>query len=409
MPHTDHERRLAFFLGAGFSKAAGLPVMKEFGRETRSEIDLLVKRHGTLDRNAKGFRYAAPRLIEAARTFNLFREHCRDTNSAADLDWDNVEVVYGIAEALAESGADYIEMDNQAYHIDSIIRDIQLWIWKVYQRMPVVQKDPPVPVDRAAYNRFFALLKQHRLASQSTVVTTNYDLVYEHLSHKNGLACSYPFEWANGFSVNRTPTEYVYSHLSRPDLTVVCKLHGSVNYFEDAEASDGRSIVYRRPTLADPAVLVAADLGGGTAVGCSGKVRGKPALVGLDSIWVLQKRYGAGITPAIIPPTYAKLGRRPWLASVWHAAHSALAEARLIVFIGYSLPPSDGFMTSLLAGARTTSRSTGEPRVLVVDPCKDSYRRIASIYGGGAKWIEADFASATGGRLAEELERFGNA
>jgi hypothetical protein len=408
MFQTEDERRIVFFLGAGFAKAAGLPVMKEFGRETQTEIELMVGRHGTLDRTVKDFRYAAPRLIEAARTFGLFRNHCRDTNTKADLDWDNIEVVYGVAEALAESGADYLELDNQAYHIDSIIRDIQLWIWKVYQRMPVVQKNPPVPVDPAAYDRFFALVKQHQLASKLTEVTTNYDLVYEYLPYKNGLVCSYPFEWPSGFSVNRTPTEYVFAELNQPDLTSVCKLHGSVNYFEDAEALDGRGVGTQRPSMADPGVLVAADLGGGTAVGRSGKVRGRPALLGLDSIWVLQKRYGAGITPAIIPPTYAKLGRRRWLAKAWNSAQNALAKARTIVFVGYSLPPSDGFMTSLLAGARTVAKNMCEPRVVVVDPCDESFRRIASIYGEHTQWIEGDFASATAGELVDEMARLGN-
>jgi hypothetical protein len=383
---------LVLFLGAGFSRAAGHPLMREFPAETSWEITELVKRHGTLDRSKKGFRYAAPQLIEAAYTFEAFRELCRVSSPDAGVDWDNLETVYGVAEALLEAKSSDIQLGDQWYSVESIVRDIQFWIWKVYQRLPVVQSTPERPVDRDAYDRFFSLMVKLKLGSSTTVITTNYDLTYEFLSWENELPCAYPLSWPDAFSVNRQPSPYVFPRESSEGKTLVCKLHGSVNYFENEGMSGARDI------------YVAADLGGGSRVGNSGPVEGRPALLGLDSIWVLQRRYGSGITPAIVPPSYAKLGRRRWLNEIWHAALEVLRSAKRIVFIGYSLPASDGFMSALLSGAAAVRAGTSPATVFVVDPSESSYRRIAAVYRGtSVKWIAEDFATATETSLVDVL------
>ena len=75
--------------------------------------------------------------------------------------------------------------------------------------------------------------------------------------------------------------------------------------------------------------------------------------------------------PAIIPPTYAKLQRQPWLRRTWNRAFRAIKEAKLLIFIGYSMPESDGFMRAMIQGA-LAARSDPDPgpEVFVVNPFK---------------------------------------
>jgi hypothetical protein len=75
----------------------------------------------------------------------------------------------------------------------------------------------------------------------------------------------------------------------------------------------------------------------------------------------------------------AKLRPSPWCTPTWRGALDARRSASLIVFIGYSMPDSDGFMTTLLSGAMATRTGEKPPAVYIVDPCKqvhDRYHRL---------------------------------
>jgi hypothetical protein len=389
------KKDVVLFLGAGFAKAAGLPVMADFGPESTRERRTLIKRHSSLSPKNRQHRFAAARVIDASTTFEAFRDLCVQSGTRTRKDWQNLETVFCAAEALAEAGVPEILLRvpahrlrggflEQPFSTSSILKDIQLWIWKVYQKMPLVQKKPPVPVDPEAYQRFFSSLQTFGITERLTVVTTNYDLVFEYTSSKCGMPmCSYPMAWGEEFNVSRAPRPYIVAGPT-PDTITVCKLHGSVNYFEDAETSTTQR------------VRIAADIGGGPTIGNSGGSAGRPALFALDAIWAVEKRYGPGLTPAIVPPTYAKLGRQRWLREVWSAARTALSSAHHIIFVGYSLPASDGFMSALLAGAAALRNDGGAPDITVIDPSARSYANIAEVYGRSrTRWIKATLSDAT--------------
>jgi hypothetical protein len=167
-----------------------------------------------------------------------------------------------------------------------------------------------------------------------------------------------------------------------PNALVLCKLHGSVNFF-DTVCSDqprlrvcidtiqaGKKIGGSRiPTYHPPA----------DSMHDPEKCKCRPAIFAQDAIWSLRERYGKTLFPAIVPPTYAKLQGQPWLRPIWHAAFQAIEAARAIVFIGYSLPPSDGFMRAIFQGALASRQGIG-PAVYVVDPSECVFQRYAQLF-----------------------------
>lgn len=387
-------RDLVLFLGAGFSRAAGVPIMKEFGDASRREYRNLVKRHGTLNPKTPGYRCGAAQLIDAAETYEAFRTLCETSQSRKTEDWENIETVFSVAEALDEASPDPVLLRNSEFSTAALVRDIQLWIWKVYHVTPLVQSKPDVPVDPKPYQVLFDGLRNRNLAARTAVITTNYDILFEWLAWGAGVPCSYPVSPGEDVSVNQlNPEPYVFPASENVGVIPICKLHGSVNYFETAEDGGQRRL------------RVSRDLGGGSRVGGSGTYRGKPALLALDALWTLQKRYGGEITPAIVPPSYAKLGRRNWLREIWAEAYRALAAARTIIFIGYSLPPSDGFMAALLSAAAAGRGGAGVPSVHVIDPCEASLRAIEAVHvGGNVNWIPKTFSQAAGGAMQGVLD-----
>ena len=58
---------------------------------------------------------------------------------------------------------------------------------------------------------------------------------------------------------------------------------------------------------------------------------------------------------------------------MWNCAFRAIQQARLLVFIGYSLPPSDGFMRAMIQGAISASEES--PKIWVVNPFPDESAR----------------------------------
>jgi hypothetical protein len=74
-------------------------------------------------------------------------------------------------------------------------------------------------------------------------------------------------------------------------------------------------------------------------------------------------------------PTTAKTGDfdNPVICNLWHSAYRALVTARLIFVIGYSLPPADGLVRSMLAAA------LGDTGVWIVNPMVRSGNALASL------------------------------
>jgi hypothetical protein len=186
-------------------------------------------------------------------------------------------------------------------------------------------------IDRTTQNRvhemFWTTIFRRTFAV--TVITTNYDILAE-----RGLrVAARPRVPRPGFHYGFGPLRLEgggypsYAHIQRVTVTgsvPLLKLHGSVSWSE----RDSRLMHYHdcRPAIRGDALLVA-------------PVRGKR------------------------PPES--------LQPIWDLARAELATARLVVCVGYSLPPYDDQVRNLLAGAAQ------DARIHVFDP----NQRMAEHYG----------------------------
>ena len=350
--------KLVLFLGAGFSWDARLPLMSEFGPQS-------VRTQPGVPRNA-GTYASGPMIEEARQTYVAFEALCRGSGLLSDRDWQNVEDVFGVAEVLKYAGVPLVDLDGQEIEIDVLLARIKIWIWKTYQQLPVKRGEerPEAKPNREPYWKLFRALRDAGLAPHTTIVTTNYDIVVEYFGYLTDIKVHYPFAWDPSFGVTNSRSHFVAEPGDSRAGPVLCKLHGSINYFQGSGGFFG----------------VTADLGDGREpvgrMGPSG-FKDEPTIAMYDAIATVQKKV-PGALPAIVPPSYAKLDESAWLRAAWKRAAEDLAAAERIVFIGYSMPRTDGFMRGMLVGS-CLGRARRIPRVVVIDTCDDvieEYDRI---------------------------------
>ncbi|NIM10943.1 MAG: hypothetical protein GTO45_03060 [Candidatus Aminicenantes bacterium] len=179
-----------------------------------------------------------------------------------------------------------------------------------------------------------------RLFGDSSVVTTNYDLLIERsLRHRPMKRVFGP-----GFYYGGIERPQVLEGLARPfkdsqrfvqleGALAVYKLHGSLNW----SIEKGRIRMYQ-------------DM--------------RPAF-----------RHGG--TAAIVPPIPEKKAP-PWLLTIWKAAEQELSSADVWIVCGYSLPDYDRSIHELLANAAGSAKK----RIFIMDPLSEDlatkFQRIAS-------------------------------
>jgi len=347
------DRDIVLFLGAGFSCNAGLPLMAEFGEEAKKQIGL--QEQAEAKRDSKDFRYAAPLLVSAQETFEGFQKLLEQKQVLTIEETRNMETVFCIAEALYESGVKTIDINGSPKGIEVLIEEIQLWLWKTYQQFPPENPLRKNKIEIKVLENFFKIIKDVNVQGKITVLSTNYDLVYEYCSKESNIPCAYPLSWDKDFRAGFGNEHYISQFDEAEGKTIVCKLHGSVNFFENTTESDKK-------------LFVASDLCDGQSIGNSKIRKNLPALFAVDSIWNIRNKYGNGYVPAIIPPTYAKLRGYPWLREIWKEAFEAVKNANKIIFIGYSFPDSDGFMHAFFQGALAMKSNQIQPDIYLVDP-----------------------------------------
>jgi hypothetical protein len=361
------ERDIVIFLGAGFSYDAGLPVMSNFGTKSRKDYEGL-KKHlpGKGDE-----RDAAEMLIEAADYFYAFQDYCLRSPTVTWEDVDNMETVFCIAEAMRETNMPKIPLKGKAKPCTpkELIRHISLWLWKIYQQCPICNSKIKMNRDREnVYKKFFDLLDD-RICKRTSFITTNYDLIFEYMAYKNKKRCSYPgnittFEIGHG-------DNFVCMNDDPGAKFVLCKLHGSVNFFEDS----------------DNELFVSIDLAGKKPILKSSIKEDMAAIFAVDAIEKVHREYPSR-TPAIIPPTYAKFVGKKWLREVWKHALNKLSTANTIIFIGYSMPPTDGFMRALIHTAFATRKRRNRPKVFVIDPNPQVHQNYQVLFGASYQNID---------------------
>ena len=290
------------FLGAGFSKAFGYPVMNEF------------------------FPYAARCRGLSAEQKEALRELRRIASQAhggVTGPDDNLEHVFSVA-SMAKPSAE----DEQIRHM--------------LQRVFAVRPDRYNPNKCSA--AIAVLLKNYvgdGPRDGLTIITTNYDLMVEFALVGQAIAPRLPFVWEP--LVEDDHVGSLYSH--EDDHPLICKLHGSLNWYAPREEHETVEVADAIVKLLDEPVSVA-------------NTYNWPA--------VGQARYEAPRAPLLIPPTFFKERRDRLLDSVWESARDALLRAQQIIFIGYSFPPSDCYMAYFLGAAIADNGSL--EKIEIVDP-----------------------------------------
>lgn len=306
----------------------------------------------------------ADRLLQAGRTFEQFRDFCRRGAAFVNVDCSNLEELFCAAEAMREAGIHSIPLDRGPTSIDKIIEALELWTWNIYQGLPDYFEYVSTRIVGEKYQHFMDWLRPMR--ERTTVLTTNYDLLFEQIAFRAEVSLRHPFP-APALWVTERRESYL---TESSDSILLCKLHGSVSFFKPEPKSTDIKI------CSDVARVKDGPIGNS---GVSGH-RPHPALICLGALGYLRNVYGDSLTPAIIPPTYAKLEKTEWLRETWTKAVGALQEAEVLVIIGYSFPSSDGFMRAMLLSAMAQRDQNKPLRVLLVTPDKDAAARVADLF-----------------------------
>ena len=327
----------ALILGAGFSKPAGGPLLRELlsaemiGRSDADE-DVLAALSDMLEA-----RRAVPNQ-EGTTIEELFTEVWREARTAGNLRvgdsaWPAAELLSGLTTHLASvCGALHVRRSGG--------------LWKMYVGF---------------------LGKLWKECRSLEVITFNYDLLLEQLLDDVGLRFSYGAADGIAFDDNRRRARM---HRSGHHLELL-KLHGSSNwgicrgcrkagrYLDQVTAFEKPYVPLRRRTCP----------------------------------WCRDKFLETGI----IPPILGKAGESRHMGPVWLQARRALRRAREIIVIGYSLPPSDAEAVSLF---REIEGLLKRPRITVVCGSKGappSYGQVFSGFTDAKKRFEGfaeDFVSA---------------
>lgn len=355
------------FLGAGFTHDLELPVMNNFG----SSSDQV---YAGISADYNKNKDATPILKKAGDIFKKFQEYALNASRFINIDKNNMEDIFCLADTIkgTSSGFDTIpQVDNLT--IDEIITNIQLWLWKIFQQCPPINNARlKAQKHKDKYEDFFRfLIEKHNSQKKISIITTNYDLMTEFFINEVGSECTYNIhtecnEWkAHPDSTNK------FVHINNNNFIPIYKLHGSVNYFFGSnEDKNNINIVTDK--------LNVYQLG----KSCDKVFKDRPSLFPLDAITELKKKNDGKIpTPAIIPPIYSKIESMEWLKNIWNNALMAIRNAKVIVFIGYSFPQSDGFMKSFFQSALVKREIPNAPTIINLDKDKDIWCYYCKIFG----------------------------
>jgi hypothetical protein len=219
------------------------------------------------------------------------------------------------------------------------------------------------------YLPFVKYLKS--LKSGFAVLTTNYDMIFEYMAWDQDIKCCYPFktQYKNlpGKDGKYDPFVFRSNKIESP---IICKLHGSTNFFE-----------YKDPE-GNTNLGISDDIGTGKDENIPRNAKSRPAILRLNGIEKIRQTNNIkNLVPKIIPPTYEKLRDEKWLQETWGRAFCLIRNARKIIFIGYSLPESDGFMPSMIRAAMASRNKNKKLKIVVIDPSPDTFCRYSRLFG----------------------------
>jgi hypothetical protein len=269
MPGVNNKKRV-FILGAGFSRARGMPLIRDFSMAMRDALDWCVAQDRARERAA----------IEEVLDF---RQRASGAGYRINIDLENIEELFSLASTGAPGVADSVKVaisatlhfrratsatlpvhTNRALPASTHLRR---------RNLCDARKDGWQQVD--LYSALVANLMEEREAGDVAFISFNYDTVLE--DALTGLGMSYDY----GFRRDDIGANHINRYAE--NAVGVYKLHGSVNWILDG----------------------------------TGKVELHPNYDGV---------YGMGAIPSLIPPTWNKTVGKTMLP-VWNSAVATMADA----------------------------------------------------------------------------------
>lgn len=319
--------RNVFVLGAGFSWAAGVPLVPEFLDFAKR---IYHRGDGALSNEAHKRMGGA---LDFKKTIVGLRERIR-------MDLDNVETLLGLADMSRQLGDITIETWNDCTYL--IAKTIELATLEGSGKRPdvsffakstasnalindllnrkVIRASPGFTPPRFSSDvyHFFALLVSGRLNSEhlvrrssDTIISFNYDLVLDDALLAVGAVPDY-----------HLPNDVISGAVPGSTTGVpLLKLHGSVNW--------GICGNCRKRIILFPAAIArfSAEERNMACPGCHSK----------------------DIRTLLVPPTWDKSEYRTVMSPIWTKAAWEIRNATRICVIGYSVPETDIFFKYLLA------------------------------------------------------------
>lgn len=306
--------KTVYVLGAGASKDAGAPLLSDF-----SDWNYLNK----IIPELKKSNINTDKFVEIGTNINYFI---------------NNRYVSNIEELLNFTyTAEYIDIRFYNPSVkDGIFpeifrQDLEWFITAVLSASVKRKKD-------YFYNKFIT----EKLNPNDSLISFNYDLIFEDVVHKTDFDINYGFD--DGWKPEPNKKELL-----------LLKLHGSVDWLWCDYC--GLTIDYNKN--------VALDIQENKSV-CLGCKRNK------------------GLSPVIIPPIFnkeqylvrMKKSKRN-LRDVWLRAFDELSSSNKIVFIGYSLPIPDSYAQALIKMAISVNKN--KPEIEIINPDINSFKRYSDV------------------------------
>ena len=336
--------RTVFILGAGASKQAGAPVMKEFLRFAsniqKTQIDIT-------SNELKCF-------TEVFEAIHILKEFKNKTK----IDFNNIEEVFAAFEMGWLTGRLGEFPPKKLSRLRKSMKKVIVKTIEANVKFPVKQY---ITSAAPPYDDFVKLTRSiHRNEGgirQISVITFNYDVALEHALY---------------MEIEHTGVDY--NLLNKPHITnrlKVFKLHGSINWVKcrgcgEIVAWDLFDYLLHHPIDSSS----------------ESERESSFELLGISKNlhqFTHCKGKRVETDPVIIPPTWNKTEYSQQLSGVWKGAVKELSEAENIFAIGYSLPPTDQFFKHFFFVANM--EPTSIKRIWVFNPDKKVNRRFRNLLG----------------------------
>jgi hypothetical protein len=357
-----------YVLGAGASAHAGAPLLRDFIVTARH---LLESQRVTLPRR-QAFELALG-WIDSLRSSAYY----------VDLDLDNLEHVFSVAELLSQVG------DETGRAVADALGQM---IAVTLDMTCAVFHTPGAPLSDPTYAHFASSIRpaynedRRRDLVRDAVITFNYDSLLD-----------------TALVAARREIDYGLDEPPRLSGFPLYKLHGSVNWGVCTKCQGKVQVV--KASALPPHTTLEPFSKPGLRVELKWAER-------LSSMRCEGCKVTGALRPKLIPPTWSKrVADSTDLGRVWKAAINALERATRLVAIGYSMPPTDTFFQYLCAlGFRDNHRL--EEIVVVThrhdSALEDRYRRVfaRSMHDRGKlSFVNMPFKDYVGNMRADEFPR----